>query len=859
MISPREFCREPDYGSALLLTYTFDPLHFERVVFSDLSYGGAEKIIVIADAGEVEKAMERSAGQVRHLGRRYLLIPAKTDFAFHPKLIARFGQENGKIWIGSGNLTAGGWGGNWELAASWEVGPQEDDPGIWLSELLTQALDWAEQDFQKRELRNLLNHSWLNKGHYENKASDAPVFLGRSTQCLADVLAARWSGRRFTELRLITGSTDEDGAFLKWAHETFGVESVKIYMTPANASYEPSVLSQLPINISFLPAPSDAMLHAKFYWFSGKDGNAAVIGSANASRSAWQLIDGKKGNVELIVPYDNPSQDDFETVLADFEGDDLRSPEQVLAAKAPDNDPDQESPRFRLATLDVSYGSSGISARIDPVPSEGADVTIVFRPGSVSTLLERDGNIWLGKLPEHAPGIGNALFASAIVRLDEGEYITPLRWADCIEEIRQTGRSRNVGAAIYDLSNQGSSNNEQAQVLRAIQAAADFILEIEEDNFDAARGGLRGRPESQNDGNRLEHVSAIDPDALLRSIADTAQNRPLQGNLNPGQIGQLSFGGIMRTLFAFQAQDISNDESQVKAEPETIEQAAEQENENTQVSQFGDANPNISEQGRVKLGQQLDNFVERLSSIEFAENCSPRQLLEASAFPIAVSINAVQGGWFASAYIGRIALRICTILFEESYGKGLPVGLLNFVRTRFVEAGEVEKFDETLGDGRLWSVLIASSCAAKSTNFNSVIQKAETLHQVYGADLLLCSAREEDVCLFLNHLRQPDAALLVADIAPEVIELVDQIKHFLTVNWDKLYTQQGNGRRLHRPGDILWSRNWGYRQIEKNTSCVPGYLNLGWTKKDHPDFAALADRLVDKLKTNSEATGDQQV
>lgn len=855
MISPREFCREPGFGSALLLTYTFDPLHFERVVFSDLSYGGAEKIIVIADAGEVEKAMERSAGQLRQLGRRYLLVPAKIDYAFHPKLIARFGRQDGKIWIGSGNLTAGGWGGNWELAAFWKVGPQEDDHGIWLHDLLTQSQDWAEEDFQKRELRGLLDHAWLGKGPYENRAGEAPVLLGSSGQSLADDLATRWSGRRFKEMRLMTGSTDEDGAFLRWAHETFGVDDVTIYMTPANASYEPSALDRLPMKISFLPAPSDAMLHAKFYWFSGDGGSAAVVGSANASRSAWQLIEGARGNVELVVPYDNPSPDDFETLLADLNGEDLSSPAEVLGLNKAEKEPDQEPPKFRLAALDVSYGASGISARIDPVPEMGADVSIMFRPGSVSTGLERDGNLWLGQLPEDAPGIGGAMFASAIIETDEGEFTTPLRWADCIEEIRQTGRARSAGSAINDLIDRRSSNNEQAQVLRAIQAAADFILEIKEDEFDDTGGGRRGDPVERNEGG--ENVGAVDPDALLRSIADSAQRGTLRGNLSPGQIGQLSFGGVMRSLFAVEAQDISNDESQVKAEPEIIDEASEQESENSRAGQFGESNPNISERSRVRLGEQLDEFVERLSSVEFAENCSPRQLLEAAAFPVAVSINAVQGGWFGSAHVGQIAMRVCSILFEQRYGRGLPVGLLNFVRARLEAEGCIERFDEVLGDGRLWCVLIASVCAAKSTKLSTVIHKAEILRQVYGSDVLLSTAREEDVRLFLNHLRQPGAALVVAEIAPDVIELVDRIKHYLTENWDSLYAEQGNGRQLHRPGDVLWSQDWGWEQIGGGTTYAQYYLNIGWTKRDHPEFGELVDQLIDILKSDSDAVGDQ--
>jgi hypothetical protein len=849
VISPREFCREPGYASTLLLTYTFDPMYFERLVFSDLSYGGSDKIVVIADAGEIQKAMDRCAGQVRQLGRRYLLVPARAGYSFHPKLIARFGRQGGAVWIGSGNLTAGGWGGNQELGASWKIGPEEDDRGIWLTDLLSQALEWTGEEFQKRELQNLIDHSWLDRGSYKNRTAEAPVLLGSYAQCLSDDLASRWSGRRFTDLRLMTGSTDEDGRFLRWAHETFGVENITIYMTPANASFDPRKLDQLPMNISFLPAPSDAMIHAKFYWFSGEGGDAAVIGSANASRSAWQLIDGKQGNVELIVPYDHPSAVEFGNILSKFERDDLRSPSDVLNQSQPEKVPDDSNQPYRLAALEVSYGASSVSARIEPVPEEGAEVSLVFRPGSVWSDLQRDGDIWRGQLPESAPGLGAAMFASAKITLDGAKEITPIRWADCIEEIRQSSRARSAGSVISDLGDRGSTNKEQTQVLKAIQNAADFIMEAEGNEFDDTAPSIRQGGREPNQAQGGEEARIVDPKSLLRSISETGHRGSAQGNLSPAQIGQLSFGGIMRSLFAFQSQEVSNDETQVKAEPETVDQAAEQPENVYQSNRPGDRNPNISDQMRAKLGLQLDEFVEQLASTKFAEKCSPRQLLEATAFPVAVSLNAAQGGWFGKNHVGKIAMQVCSILFDKRYGRGLPVGLLNYVRSRSVSDGNVENFDDVFGDGRLWCVLIAAACISDSTGVNASIQKAEILSQVFTNETLLCGAEEADIRLFLTHLCLPGAGTTVAKMAPRAVEAMDLAKTYMEVNWDGLYLEQGNGRRLHRNGAILWSPDWGWRLIEGGVTYASGYINLGWTSQNHSDFSVLIDQLVASVES----------
>jgi hypothetical protein len=45
MISARKFCQEPGYPVTIFLTYSFDPLFFERVPLDDLSMGGTRRIL----------------------------------------------------------------------------------------------------------------------------------------------------------------------------------------------------------------------------------------------------------------------------------------------------------------------------------------------------------------------------------------------------------------------------------------------------------------------------------------------------------------------------------------------------------------------------------------------------------------------------------------------------------------------------------------------------------------------------------------------------------------------------------------------------------------------------------------------
>ena len=124
-MNPREFCRETGYTSAVVLTYSFNPTFFEHLVLPDLWYGGTGEIVVVADQHQLEEGLHHSTGQLRYLGNGYQLTPGNRA-VFHPKLLLRIGPNGAFLWLGSGNVTHGGWGGNQELAVAWTL--NGDDP-----------------------------------------------------------------------------------------------------------------------------------------------------------------------------------------------------------------------------------------------------------------------------------------------------------------------------------------------------------------------------------------------------------------------------------------------------------------------------------------------------------------------------------------------------------------------------------------------------------------------------------------------------------------------------------------------------------------------------------------------------------
>jgi hypothetical protein len=283
-MNAREFCRQPGYGTAIVLTWSFDAVFFERVLLQDLSVGETRVPLVLADVRQVAAAMERWPGQVYHLGRRYALDTAASDGDFHPKMILRIGLNGGLVWLGTGNVSAAGFGGNRELVAAWKVGPGEADTGGWVPRLLADIESWVASTAARQILSRAKSERWVAEAS-ALPPSQGPVLWTREGATLAQQIEERWRGRRFKELRVTTGSTDVSGAVLEWAHRRFGIERAVVAVHSRTAAFDPARIERLPLDVRFVEPSGERLLHAKSYWFDGPEGPAAVFGSANCSSS----------------------------------------------------------------------------------------------------------------------------------------------------------------------------------------------------------------------------------------------------------------------------------------------------------------------------------------------------------------------------------------------------------------------------------------------------------------------------------------------------------------------------------------------------------------------------------------------
>jgi hypothetical protein len=616
--------------------------------------------------------------------------------------------------LGSGNVTSSGWGGNQELGTAWMVGPEHADKGGWLHPFLDSVLSWCGGDLEHEAVRRMKDVPWLSLTPV-GLASDSVVLHSRQGFSLASVLAQRWAGRRFDAVRILTGSTDESGAFLRWAHSTFGIRQATIALTPSSASFDPNQLANLPLQLRIVPAPTDRSMHAKFYWFEGPDGPAALMGSANCSAAAWLLPPHQGGNIETLVAYDSPSLDDFSSVQSVFaamasDPADVLSPRSVKVIEAETN-----AQAFRLKSL--RWDSAGRRLQADIWPAPESDFRVQLVVGGLRLPMQSvtgAGGTWGCELPEgFAPA---TVFACVEVSAENEQWTTLPRWVNDVAALEHASHSARLLEPFKSLE-QGGSSKEQRQMLDELQEVAHALFNDTAAFRDPAFGSGRTK-EPKDDA----PASPVNPADLIVHLEESHTGLPNFGSAGPGS---LSLTGILRLLFDAEAEDVA---ASAATKDEDIDEGQLPEDGKGTSKKVGEkavVAPNpipIEERFRDRLAAQITTFLTEMSSPAFAERCSATQMVQAVSFPLAVALRGQRRGWVRQDVAEQWALEVFSILFRgKSSGAG---GLLHTVEQRYADNDQHSTFAEVVGDGTLWMVLVATLGSSKWQGIGTDIDKA---------------------------------------------------------------------------------------------------------------------------------------
>ena len=308
--SPQRVCvpnlLNGEYTGVIIGTFGASLDFAEKRLFSQLSRSTLNRV-VLADSRQLSKYF--STGIIlRRLNRSYIACPVLTPRAHHPKFILLLGPNRGRLIVGSGNLSIGGYAGAGECFAvhEWVENENQDliQPFLSLKEML---FDQIERGFIDRITSSRIRDVFDSGKWIEGEPNGTSTVIHNSRKSLIDQLVAKVSGSEVKELIAAAPFHDQSATAINELLRKFSPEKFSLLVqnkvTKLNVVALNRVFSKHKTKVKIIEAQvperyGKTFIHAKFILVRTTGKDYLLQGSANLSSVAL-CESGTTANVEL--------------------------------------------------------------------------------------------------------------------------------------------------------------------------------------------------------------------------------------------------------------------------------------------------------------------------------------------------------------------------------------------------------------------------------------------------------------------------------------------------------------------------------------------------------------------------------
>jgi len=285
------------FGAAL----DFAELQF----FRQLPKSAVNKV-VLADQRQLAAFLDAQP-PLRRLNRAYIASPVRSPHAHHPKYVMLVGPEEGRLFVGSGNLSIGGYAGPGECftAHEWKAEDTNGDPSPFgaVRELIESMIEigWVDAVTRERIRDVFKSATWVPT----SGGTDCAV-IHNQAKSLLDQFKERVGDADVLEIVAAAPFHDKRADAIRQIVRELKPQRFKLLvqegMTRLDVGALKSALSNVPsIEIIEAAAPHPypaVLLHTKFVLARTREFDLLLQGSANLSRVAL-CESGINGNVEI--------------------------------------------------------------------------------------------------------------------------------------------------------------------------------------------------------------------------------------------------------------------------------------------------------------------------------------------------------------------------------------------------------------------------------------------------------------------------------------------------------------------------------------------------------------------------------
>jgi hypothetical protein len=304
--------RENEATHAIILTHNIDFVFLQSVVVPELRRCGNPTTTVFADAQCAASTYAYQAPILSNLGFRYRVVPVSMQpgFCFHPKAVFLSTPKKAVLFIGSGNLTFGGWRENGELWLRFDS--EINGTGVFTAfrgylEDITSLIALPESvRAEVAEAFDGSTHAWAVNLEEPNGLLGK---AGKGITLVEQMLPFIGEGPIYN-LTVCTPYFDPDAEAVKTLVEQLKTHRGEIYVQNGRTNLTQKAAQSLPAEVkvrpvNFLPKTENEegrqrFLHAKFYALDQGEQITVFLGSANCSLAAL-TIPSAAGNAELLA------------------------------------------------------------------------------------------------------------------------------------------------------------------------------------------------------------------------------------------------------------------------------------------------------------------------------------------------------------------------------------------------------------------------------------------------------------------------------------------------------------------------------------------------------------------------------
>lgn len=324
--------KSKEITNAIILTHNIDFVFLQTVVLAAFRKCGHPTITVFADAQCAAEAYAHQAPMLDAIGVRYRVVPVAMNpgFRFHPKAVLLSGEEEATLFVGSGNLTFGGWSENAEIWMRFDASVEGEAVFREFYQYLRQVIERVPLsgfvEVALTEAFNPATRTWLS----EESQSTSSSLVGRvgGGKPLLDVLQDTVGFDPVNELVVCSPYFDNEGVALRTLVAQTAAMNATVLCQPSGSTLTQKALASAGSavdaqQVSFEYKSVDgeirtAFIHAKFYGLVRDDEAVVVAGSANCSRAAF-LASGNRGNAELMAVRWMSATDFKDSIVGEFQ------------------------------------------------------------------------------------------------------------------------------------------------------------------------------------------------------------------------------------------------------------------------------------------------------------------------------------------------------------------------------------------------------------------------------------------------------------------------------------------------------------------------------------------------------------